>query len=103
MKLLTLIVHTQVQQNLTELLRGMQQVPGFTFTHVEGHGNEVESDSFVSARDDMVGYVSRIRTDILLADADVDVVLSSLKDEEHNISGQGLYWVTAVEQGGHIL
>ena len=64
MKILTLIVHTSVQQELSDLLRTMDQTPGFTFTHVEGHGNEVEDDSFNSARDEVVGYVSRIRTDI---------------------------------------
>ncbi len=60
MKILTVIVHTNVQQELSDLLRTMDQVPGFTFTHVEGHGNEVEGDSFVSARDEVVGYISRI-------------------------------------------
>lgn len=103
MKLLTLIVHTNAQQELTELLREMYQVPGFTFTHVEGHGNEVEDDAFVSAHDEVVGYVPRIRTDILLKDTDVDIVLSRLSEKENSISGQGIYWVTAVEKGGHIL
>lgn len=103
MKLLTLIVHTSVQQELTELLRSMEQVPGFTFTQVEGHGNEVEADGFVSARDEVVGYVPRMRTDILLEDGDVGVVMESLCTTENNITGQGIYWVTAVEQGGHIL
>lgn len=103
MKLLTLIVHTNVQQKLTELLRGMKQVSGFTFTHVEGHGNEVEVDGFVSSRDEVVGYIPRMRTDILLEDDDVDVVLESLCASENNIIGQGVYWVTAIEQGGHIL
>jgi nitrogen regulatory protein P-II 1 len=103
MKLLTLIVHTHVQQRLTELLRGIEQVPGFTFTHVEGHGNEVEGDDFVSSRDEVVGYIPRMRTDILLEDSDVDTVLESLRVRENSIIGQGVYWVTAIEQGGHIL
>ena len=103
MKILTLIVHTRVQQELSELLRSMEQIPGFTFTHVEGHGDEVEDDSFVSARDEVVGYIPRIRTDILLKDEDLDAVLSKLFDKQNNITGQGIYWVTPVEKGGHIL
>lgn len=103
MKILTLVVHTDIQQELTSLLRGIEQVPGFTFSHVEGHGMEVESDSFLSARDDVVGYVPRIRTDILLEDGDVDVVLRRLTDGENRITGHGIYWVTPVERGGHLL
>jgi nitrogen regulatory protein P-II 1 len=103
MKILTLIVHTQVQQELSELLRSMDQTPGFTFTHVEGHGSEIEHDDFVAARDQSVGYVSRIRTDILLQDNDVEPVLARLLAKENNIIGQGVYWLTPVDQGGHIL
>lgn len=103
MKILTLIDHTSVQQELSELLRSMNQIPGFTFTQVEGSGNEVESDSFVSARDEVVGYMSRMRTDILLKDEHLDAVLSKLFDPQNNITGQGIYWVNPVEKGGHIL
>ena len=103
MKILTMIVHTNVQQDMAVLLRTMDQVPGFTFSHVEGHGIEVEDDDFLSARDEVVGYIPRIRTDILLEDADVDGVLARLRDQETKTVYQGIYWVTAVEQGGHIL
>lgn len=103
MKLLTLIVHTDVQQNLATLLRKLDQVSGFTFIHVEGHGEEVESDAYLSARDGVVGYAPRIRTDLLLEDKDLDSVLATLCDKEHNIAGQGIYWVTSVEKGGHLL
>ncbi len=103
MKILTLIVHTSVQQELSDLLRSMDQISGFTFAHVEGHGDEVEADSFVSARDEVVGYISRIRTDILIEDTDLDAILSRLFDKQNNMTGQGIYWVTPVENGGHIL
>jgi nitrogen regulatory protein P-II 1 len=103
MKVLTLIVHTQVQQQLTELLRSMDQAPGFTFTHVEGYGSEIEHDAFVAARDQALGNVPRIRTDILLQDNDVEPVLARLLARHNNVIGQGVYWLTPVEQGGHIL
>lgn len=102
MKILTLIVHTNVQQQLADLLRSLDQVPGFTFSHVEGHGLEVDKDPFVSAHDDVVGYIPRIRTDIMLEDADVDAVLARLSEKETNLTGQGVYWVTAAEKGGHL-
>jgi len=103
MKLLTLIVHTDVQQDLVKLLRGMKEVSGFTFIHAEGHGEETESDKFLSARDKVVGFAPRIRTELVLEDNDVNKVIAILKSKEHNIAGQGVFWVTSVEQGGHLL
>ena len=102
MKHLTLIIHTNVQQAMADQLRSLEQVSGFTFSHAEGHGVEVESDPFLSARDKVVGYTSRIRVDILLEDGDVDFVLESLRKTTYGVEGQGIYWVTAVEQSGHL-
>jgi nitrogen regulatory protein P-II 1 len=102
MKILTLIVHTNVQQTLSDLLRSIGQVSGFTFTHVEGHGTEIEKDSFLAAHDNAVGYIPRIRTDLLLQDTDVDTVLKAVSAAEVGVSGEGFYWVTPVEAGGHL-
>lgn len=102
MKILTLIIHTNVQQELADLLRTIDKVPGFTFSHVEGHGSETEKDAFLSARDEVVGYVPRVRFEILLEDVDVDVVLTRLCGKENSLAGQGAYWVTPVEKGGHL-
>ena len=103
MKLLTLIVNTDVQQDLVHLLRSMEQVSGYTFIHAEGHGEETESDKFLAARDKVVGYAPRIRTEVLVDDKDLDSVLAILMDKKNSIAGQGVYWVTAVEKGGHLL
>jgi len=100
MKILTLIVHTNVQQALSDLLRSMDQVSGFTFTHVEGHGADIEKDGFVAAHDRALGFIPRIRTDLLLQEADVDAVLAAVAHTA--ISGQGFYWVSPVDAGGHL-
>ncbi|NOZ55024.1 MAG: DUF3240 domain-containing protein [Gammaproteobacteria bacterium] len=102
MKHLTLIVHTNIQQDLADQLRSMKQVPGFTFSHAEGHGVQVESDPFLSARDKVVGYTPRVRVDILLQDDDVASVLDTLRHKPDGIKNHGIYWVTAVEQNGHL-
>ncbi len=102
MKILTLIVHANTQQELADQLRTLNQVSGFTFSHVEGHGAQVESDPFLSARDKVVGYTPRVRVDILLDDADVSVVLGALRQAENGVTGQGVYWTTHVEEGGHL-
>lgn len=102
MKILTLIVHANTQQELADQLRTLKQVPGFTFSHVEGHGAQVESDPFLSARDKVVGYAPHVRVDILLEDADVSYVLEALRQAENGVTGQGVYWTTSVEEGGRL-
>ncbi|MEG7525253.1 MAG: DUF3240 family protein [Chromatiales bacterium] len=102
MKHLTLIIHTDVQQDMADQLRSLEQVTGFTFSHAEGHGVQVESDSFLSARDKVVGYTPRIRVDVLLEDGDVESVLDTLRNTTYGVEGNSIYWVTAVEQSGRL-
>lgn len=101
MKNLTLIIHAGVQQMLADSLRALGQVRGFTFTHVEGHSDQSESDLFLSARDKVTGYVPRVRVDVLLEDEDVSPVLSELLSQDH-FRGQGIYWITSVERQGRL-
>ncbi len=102
MEILTLIVHTNVQQDLSDRLRSMDKVSGFTFTHVEGHGDHIEKGGFLAAHHKVVGYIPRIPTDLLLEDGDVDSVLENISHKKAAITGQGCYWVTPVEKGGHL-
>ncbi len=102
MKNLVMVVHASVQQELADTLRCLEQIQGFTFSHVEGHSSQSDQDPFLSARDRVVGYVPRIRVDILLEDGDVDPVLSALCGERAETSWQGVYWVTAVERYGRL-
>jgi nitrogen regulatory protein P-II 1 len=102
MKNLVMIIHTSAQQDLADRLRGLEQVQGFTFSHVEGHGAHVEHDPFLSARDKVVGYTPRVRVDILLEDADVEKVLDALHATGNGGAGQGIYWVTMVEKSGRL-
>lgn len=102
MKLLTLISHAGAQQDLSDMLRTLPKVPGFTFTHVEGHGVQVESDPFLSERDKVVGYTPRVRVDILLEDTAVAEVLDRIRKVENSVIGHCVYWVSPVDQGGHL-
>lgn len=101
MKNLSIVIHAGVQQTLADTLRILKQVHGFTFTQVEGHSRYREDDPLLSARDKVVGYIPRVRVDVLLAHADVDDVLAALV-EQNNLSGQGIYWVTEVEKHGRL-
>lgn len=102
MKKLTLVVHASVQQDLADTLRSLPQVSGFTFIHVEGHSTHTPEDAFLSARDKVVGFVPRVRVDVLLADEDVARVLAAVRATRAGISEHGIYWVTAVEEGGQL-
>lgn len=101
MKKLTLIVHADIEQALADMLRALEQVSGFTFTHVEGHGAQDERDPSLSARDRVVGYTPHVRVDILLKGEDVDEVLRALR-AGGGLAGRGLYWITPVEQHGRL-
>ena len=102
MKILTLIVHTEVQQALTDLLRSRDFVSGFTFTHVEGHGIEVETDRYLEAHDEAMGFVPRIRTDLLIEEENVDAVIDAVKSSIQAVQGRAVFWVTPAEAGGHL-
>ena len=101
-KNLTLIVHADAQQSLADALRGLEAVQGFTFTHVEGHGPQSQHDATLSARDLVVGYVPRVRVDVLLDDAMIAEVLATLGQLGIGVTGGGIYWVTPVEAYGRL-
>lgn len=103
MKNLIMIVHASFKEDLADKLRSLDVVQGFTFSHAEGHGSQVENDPFLSTRDKVVGYTPRVRVDILLEDDDVAKVLDILRDENAGkTSLGGIYWVTAVEEHGRM-
>jgi nitrogen regulatory protein P-II 1 len=84
------------------MLRGLKQVSGFTFTHVEGHGAQDERDPQLSARDRVVGFTPHARVDILLKGEDVDDVLRALRVAGGGFAGRGIYWIAPVEQHGRL-
>ena len=102
MKNLTLIVHADIRQALADVLRGLPEVTGFTFTMVEGHGPQDERDAFLSARDRVVGYVPHVRVDLVLEDTAVDQVLEALQTSNCGVAGRGVYWITRVERQGRL-
>lgn len=102
MKKLTLIVPADIQEALADVLRASPQVPGFTFTPVEGHGAQPQRDQPLSARDRVVGYVPHVRVDLVLDDRAVDEVLAALQASHCGVAGCGVYWVTRLERHGRL-
>ncbi len=102
MKTLVMIVHTDTQQDLADLLRSLSQIQGFTFSHVEGHGVQEVHDPFLSARDKVVGYVPRVRVDILLDDSQVEEVLEAVREQSKGDTQMGVFWVSEVQNSGRL-
>ncbi|PCI34431.1 MAG: hypothetical protein COB54_01190 [Alphaproteobacteria bacterium] len=102
MKNLIIIIHKNGQETLSDLLRTLDFVPGFTFTKVEGHSSHSERDHLLSARDKVVGYVPRVRVDILLENQDADRVLDAIRTSLNGGLGGGVYWCVDVEKSGRL-
>lgn len=102
MKNITLIVHANIQQALADILRGLSQVRGFTIAQVEGHGAQSEHDTVLAARDRVVGYTPHIRVDIVLANEAVEELLNALRASDCGVAGQGVYWITTVDEFGEL-
>jgi len=102
MKLLTLIIHDNLKQDLSDFLRSLEQVNGFTFSTAEGHGPQSDKDPFLSNRDKVVGYTPRVRVEVVLEDNDMQSVLAALRKSDMGLSQHTLYWITAVEEFGRL-
>jgi nitrogen regulatory protein P-II 1 len=99
MKNLVLIVPSNVYPSVTDRLREIA-ISGFTITHVEGHGAQTARDTFLSARDRVVGFVPRVRIDVVLPEEAVEAVLAALADTGSELTGHGAWWVSPVERSG---
>lgn len=99
MKNLTLVLNSSVHQAVTDHLRALG-VSGFTISHVEGHGIHTAEDRFLSARDRVVGFVPRVRVDIVLPPEQMATVLEALCKPGSGLAGHGTFWVSPVERIG---
>ncbi len=100
MKNLVLIIHAGLKQNFTDLLNNIDDVDGFTFTSVEGHGAQSKHNLELSERDKVVGYVPRLRVDLLLDDSKVEAVLDVFRKNRNSEKKQNFYWITDVKDQG---
>jgi len=101
MKCLSLIINESSKNEMVEFLRSLPEVSAYTIFHGEGHysGN---LRPFESARDEVMGYVPRIRIDLLLEADAVDAVVDRIKHCSACASRRGIYWVSPVSAMGEI-
>ena len=94
-------MHTSLQQELADCLRSLQ-LDSFMFSHIEEHSSQLKQDAFLSARDKVVGYVPKVRVDVLLEEARARTLLDELRSSKRSCSGKGIYWITDVEESGEL-
>jgi len=99
MKKLSMVVHTSLQQELADLLRSLQ-LESFMFSHIEEHSSQLEHDPFLSARDKVVGYVPKVRVDVILEDDRAMTMLEEIRNSKISFNGKGLYWISNLEESG---
>ena len=100
MKCITLIVHASAKSALTDFFHGIAEVRRFTMIDCEGYDENDLADPLISAGDRVVGYVPRVRLDLIVQDAQVQTVLATLRHSESQVTGLGVYWVTGIDEEG---
>ncbi|MCK4676259.1 MAG: DUF3240 family protein [Gammaproteobacteria bacterium] len=101
MKKLSIVVHTSLQEELADCLRSLK-LKSFMFCHIEEHSSQLKEDVFLSARDKVVGYVPKVRVDIILEDERAGTLLDELRGAGVSFAGKGVYWVCDVGEVGEL-
>ncbi len=101
MKKLSIVVHTSLQQELADCLRSLK-LDSFMFSHIEEHSAQLEQDAFLSARDKVVGYVPKVRVDVLLEEERAATLLDELRGSGVSFCGKGVYWIMDVVEAGEL-
>jgi len=102
MNCLTLFLHPSEEFGALDALRASPEVTGFTLTRCEGHGAGPKASLQQSAMDEVVGFVPRIRIEVILPSEAVDSVLERLKSGL-GFDGPDHYSVTSVLRMGTLL
>lgn len=79
MNCLTLYLHPAEEYVVIDGLRTSPEVSGFTITRCEGHSTRVSTETGASALDQVVGFVPRMRVEIILRSDAVDRVLGRIQ------------------------
>ena len=101
MKKFSMIVHSSLQQELADCLRSLK-LDSFMFSHIEEHSAQLKEDAFLSARDKVVGYVPKVRLDVILDDARASTLLEEIRGAGYSIKGKGIYWIMSVDEVGEL-
>ena len=101
MKCLSLVVRESTKGELVERLRSIPAVSTYTIFSGEGHSTQ-GVQPFESAHDEVVGYVPRIRIDLVVEAEAVRSVIDSIRELTTPAGKLGTYWISAVDEIGEL-
>ncbi len=99
MKKVSMVVHSSLQQELADCLRSLQ-LESFMFAHIEEHGSQSSNDAPLTARDRVVGYVPKVRVDVIVDDP--QILLDAVRQSAMSFKGKGIFWVTEIDAMGEL-
>lgn len=102
MQCLTMILHESVKQPLIDMFRHMPEITGYTFIQGEGRSSDTARNPFETNRDRVMGYVPRVRVDLILDDDVVTQVMARLQACDSCVAGRGVWWVSPVVAWGQL-
>lgn len=95
MKILTIIVNENCQQDVADKLKLADIVDHFVLTQVQIHGETEEQNIISSMRDKVVGYVSKSKFEIIVKSERVSQLVELLFSV-NGVRNQSKVWVTTV-------
>ena len=101
MKKFSMVVHSSQQQELADILRGLH-LDCFMFNHIEEHGAQNENDAALSARDKVVGYVPKVRLDVIVDDDRTEALIDEIRNSTFSCTGKNVYWIIDLEVSGRL-
>ncbi len=102
MKCLTLYLHASSEGAVLDCLRAHPRVSGFTLVACQGHSNSDSVGQAETTMDHVVGFVPRIRIEVVLEDGQAQEVLASLKEHMGGRGSHGMWTITPVQEWGSI-
>ncbi|MEZ5974881.1 MAG: DUF3240 family protein [Planctomycetota bacterium] len=102
MKCLTLYLHAAAAEDAMNCLRSRPEVSGFTVMRCEGHSTRSEANVELATRDRVVGFVPRVRIEVVLEAAAVTAVLANLEMCLQGAFSQGIWTLTPLDGFGRI-
>ena len=102
MMCLPLVIHETAKQDLIDHLLAREDVSGFTLSAAEGHSRNTGHNPFETTRDLVLGYVPRVRVDILVEDEAYPVLRDEICHCDSCVAGKGIWWGTPVVASGHL-
>jgi len=100
MKCLTLVIHESAKQDLIDHLLSRDDISGFTLCAAEGHSRRTSGNPFETTRDVVLGYVPRVRVDVITSDANLPNIRDQICHCDSCVTGRGVWWITEVQDWG---